>query len=393
MTEQRMRVLLIDDDPQIGAGLRRALNRDVQLELAADAAEALILLRDRGPFEIVVCDLSMPGMDGLSLMQHVRRLWPEAQRIMLSGEAQMQHALHALNDNLIFRFLLKPCPIETMRSALTAAHQQHSLLKAERELMEQTWRGSVAALFDVLALAHPAAFGRADRLAQHATEICQALNVPDAWRVITAARLTQLGAHGISSASAAALEQNRGLSVDNMQELLALPLAAARILAHIPRLEAILEILRAAAAPPTGAVLPLEPAIVRLVNHVDLLASSGLSSGETIDALTDTCPEYPVSVLSVLHRRESDASKIPATASMRLSEVTLGMRFTSEVRTPHGLLLSTRGQLVTQSLLDRVRNNWAAFASDQIVRVEIPRPAERALGENAPRQPAAILAS
>ncbi len=373
MTDPRMRVLLIDDDPQIGAGLRRALNREVQLELAADAAEALLALRDSEPFEIVVCDLSMPGMDGLSLMQHVRRLWPDVQRIMLSGEAQLQHAIHAINDDLIFRFLLKPCPIDTMRAALTAAQRQHALLKAERELLEQTWRGSVAALFDVLALAHPAAFGRADRLAQQATEFCQALNVTDAWRVITSARLTQLGAHGVSSASTAALDQGTKLSAESMRELLALPQVAARILSHIPRLEAILGILRAAADPPAGRVLALEPAIVRIVNHVDLLACSGMSSGEIIDTLTDTCTEYPVSVLSVLHRRGQSTGGSPLSTSLRLSEVTLGMRFTSEVRTPHGLLLSTRGQLVTQSLLDRVRNNWAAFASDQIVRVELPK--------------------
>ncbi len=379
MTERRIRVLLVDDDPQIGAGLRRALNRDVQLELAADAAEALLALRDRGPFEIVVCDLSMPGMDGLSLMQHVRRLWPDVQRIMLSGEAQMQHAIQAINDNLIFRFLLKPCPIETMRAAITAAHEQFTLLQAERVLLEQTWRGSVAALFDVLALAHPAAFGRADRLAQQATEFCQALNVPDAWRVITSARLTQLGAHSVSASTATALDQGQKLSAESMAELLALPHAAARILSHIPRLEPILDILRAAAQPSAGTVLAVEPAIVRIVNHIDLLASSGLTSGAILDELTDNCSEYPVSVLSVLHRRDSSGGGATPSASIRLSDVSLGMRFTSEVRTPHGLLLSTRGQVVTQSLLDRVRNNWASFAGDQIVRVELPK----AIGESA----------
>ncbi len=372
MTDRKMRVLLIDDDPQIGLGLRRALHRDAQMELASDAAEALLALRDRGPFEIVVCDLSMPGMDGLSLMQHVRRLWPDVQRIMLSGEAQMQHAIQAINDNLIFRFLLKPCPVETMRAALAAAHQQHALVAAERELMEQTWRGSVAALFDVLALAHPAAFGRADRLAQQATELCHALQVPDAWRVITAARLTQLGAHSVSATSAAALEQGQRLSDDSVKELLALPLTAARILSHIPRLDAILELLRAAATPPEGAVLAVEPAIVRVVNHIDLLASTGMAAGAILDVLTDRCTEYPMSVLSLLHRRQAVAGRDAPTMSVRLSDVELGMRFTSEVRTPHGLLLCTRGQLVTQSLLDRVQHHWSNFAGDQIVRVTLP---------------------
>lgn len=370
MTDARMRVLMIDDDPQIGAGIRRALHREVNIDLAADAAEALLALRDRGPFEIVVCDLSMPGMDGLSLMQHVRRLWPDVQRIMLSGEAQLQHALHAINDDLIFRFLLKPCSADTLRSALNAAKQQHGLLKSERELLEQTWRGSVAALFDVLALAQPAAFGRADRLAQQATELCEALKVDEAWRVCVAARLTQLGAYGVSASAAESLESGRGMSAEIMHELLALPLVAARILSHIPRLDAILEILRAAAEPPVGAVLPIEAAIVRVVNHIDLLASIGLHSADILDELTNNCAEYPVSVLSVLHRRDGFQSSTVATESVRLSDVTLGMRFASDVRTPHGLLLSARGQLVTQSLIDRIRNNWMSFASEQLVRVE-----------------------
>ncbi len=89
-------------------------------------------------------DMRMPGMDGATVLTRARAVQPDTVRVLLTGQADMEDAVAAVNDGNIFRFLIKPCPRPVLVRALTDAVDQHRMITAERVLLERTLRGSVA---------------------------------------------------------------------------------------------------------------------------------------------------------------------------------------------------------------------------------------------------------
>lgn len=115
------RILFVDDEPRVLAGLRRMLlpiATEWDMEFAESAADALDRVR-RCSFDVVVSDLRMPGMDGASLLREVRRLDPKAVRIALSGHADRDLALRAVQ--VTHRFLTKPCDAGQLKAVVQRA--------------------------------------------------------------------------------------------------------------------------------------------------------------------------------------------------------------------------------------------------------------------------------
>ena len=169
------RILLVDDDNNILEGYRRSLSREFLLETALGGSQALKLATDNGPYAVVVSDMRMPGMDGIQLLSSIKAQSPDTTRVMLTGNADIDTAINAINEGNIFRFLNKPCSKEEMAKALTAALVQYRLVTAEKQLLEQTLSGCIQVLTEVLSLVNPAAFSRAERARRYIHHIVTAM--------------------------------------------------------------------------------------------------------------------------------------------------------------------------------------------------------------------------
>lgn len=119
------RILLIDDEPLLLEGLRRVLSQSYALTLAHDGREALQRLETDGPFAAAICDLRMPGMHGLEVLREMRRRSPETVRIVLSGTADLDAAMTAVNDGEVFRIHTKPVATEVLLASVAAAVDRH----------------------------------------------------------------------------------------------------------------------------------------------------------------------------------------------------------------------------------------------------------------------------
>jgi len=103
-----MRILTVDDDPLI----LRALNRTFHAQrpeweiVAVDSGEEAVRKLAQGPFDLILTDMQMPGMDGTQVLHHARQLQPGAVRVVLSGHAPLRRILEAEGD--YHRFLVKP---------------------------------------------------------------------------------------------------------------------------------------------------------------------------------------------------------------------------------------------------------------------------------------------
>ena len=136
------------------------------------------MVKDNPPYAVVVSDLRMPGMDGITVLSKVRECKPDTVRVMLTGFADLTAAIAAVNEGNIFRFLTKPCETSALQAALDAAVEQYRLVMAERELLEGTLRGSLKMLSEVLSLLRPEVYGRVSRIAPYVRRISRRPGIP-----------------------------------------------------------------------------------------------------------------------------------------------------------------------------------------------------------------------
>lgn len=368
MTEPtgRPRILCVDDEPQVLEGLVDNLRRQFDVCTATSGADGLAAIERDGPFAVVLTDMRMPGMDGASFLRLARERAPDTVRMLLTGQADLDAAIAAVNEGQLFRFLLKPSTRDALRAAFEAAVSQHELLTAERELLQDTLRGCLETVTDVLSLANPAAFGRAQRLRTLARTLADARAIPDPWFVEIAAMLSQIGCITLPDETAERLYLGKPLTAEEAAIVDRLPAVAVRLLRGIPRIEPVLEIItnarhRADEEAIGGGPVPAGAKILRLVTDFDELEAQGVDPDTSLAMLRGRGGTYdPLLVEKLAALRGATASTI--VAELDLDEIEPGMVFADDVRTPAGALLIPRGYEATPQLLDRLanvkRNDW-----------------------------------
>jgi DNA-binding NtrC family response regulator len=130
-------ILFVDDEPHVLEALKRALHKEPYLILCAGSADEALDILNREPVDVVVSDEMMPGMLGSELLAVVYRKYPDTVRIMLTGHANLEAALRAINEGQIYRFLTKPCNDMELRITLRQAIQQRELARESRRLLEK----------------------------------------------------------------------------------------------------------------------------------------------------------------------------------------------------------------------------------------------------------------
>jgi HD-like signal output (HDOD) protein/ActR/RegA family two-component response regulator len=123
-----IRVLFVDDEPLVLRALGRmthAMHEECDAAFASSGEEAMNLLAGR-PFDVIVSDMRMPGMDGAAVLAQAERKYPSTARVILSGYTQYESALRALP--VCHRFLSKPLRAEDLKLVLMRTIALHQLL-------------------------------------------------------------------------------------------------------------------------------------------------------------------------------------------------------------------------------------------------------------------------
>jgi len=137
--EDIFRILLVDDEVNVLASLRRHLfkQKDIEVFTAQSGAEGLEILQKHQPFAVLCSDYKMPEMEGAEFLSRAAQLCPETTRIMLTGNADVDVALNAINRGSIYRFLLKPITPQDFLAAVQTGIDQYRLVKTRQELMDE----------------------------------------------------------------------------------------------------------------------------------------------------------------------------------------------------------------------------------------------------------------
>lgn len=365
MSNERLHVLCVDDEALVLQGLVLNLRPHYRISTATSGQDGLALIDGDDPPAVVISDMQMPEMDGAVFLSRVRERLPDSIRLLLTGHADVESAMAAVNHGQIFRFLTKPCPPPVFLSAVHAAAEQYRLVTAERVLLEQTLRGSIKALTDILSLSSPLAFGRALRLKQRASELLAAMATPMPWQLEVAIMLSQIGCITLPTATAEKFYYGQPLSTEENEMVQGLPALAVQIIESIPRLESVRAILQlqelnfdGAGAPstsPSGSGLPLGARVLKIISDWDTLESSGMDATRVAETLQGRRGVYDPALVEEIVRLHVD---LPSSGlhQVALGSLKVGMFLAHDIFHNDRRLLVARGQEVTLSLLRRLRN-------------------------------------
>jgi len=356
------KILLVDDDPNILQGFKRQLRKQFQIETAIGGKEGLEVVVKKGPFAVIVSDMQMPEMDGIQFLNTVRQLAPESVRMMLTGNADQQTASNAVNEGSIFRFLTKPCSPEAFTKALEAGIEQYRLVTAERELLSKTLSGSVSVLTEVLSLVNPAAFGQTTSIRRLVRQMCQELQVSNAWEIEIAAMLCQVGCVTVPETTLAKLSNGASLSAEELRTYQGHPQAGYNLISKIPRLKGSAEIIAyqqkcfdGSGTPDDGKKgeqIPYGSRILKLVIDVVQLISTEKTTEISLGVIRDRAGWYDPSLIDALAAVLGIKYLVNSVTIDHLEE---GMVLDEHVLSRQGDVLLASGQDVTLSMRERLK--------------------------------------
>ena len=379
MTEK---ILFVDDDANLLSSYERQLRKKFEMDTALGGEEGLAAIEENGPYAVVVSDLRMPGMDGIQFLARARDRSPDTVRVMLTGHADIEATIAAVNEGSIFRFLTKPVEAALLAKTLDAALEQYRLVTAEHELLEKTLSGTIRLLTEVLALVNPMAFSQASRLKRYARHIVAQFDLPNPWQFEVAAMLSQIGCVILPPDTLQKIHAGEDLSADEKKMYASHPEVARDLLVNIPRLQSVAEMIArqkepvrkcdCSEAPKDREIVDLGAQILRVVTEFDHLIASGTPPGAVIAQLTQGAGGCDPVLASALESLDIGPEGMEV-RNVRASDLDTHMVLGQHVHARNGVLLAPKGQEITAPLLARLKRFSEGMKIVEPIRVLVRR--------------------
>lgn len=358
------RILFVDDEPLVLEGLCRSLHGEFNTDMAEGPEAGLEKIKKEAAYSVVVSDMRMPVMDGAEFLSRVRTLTSDSIRVMLTGCADMEIAMRAVNDGRIFRFLNKPVSAEDLTLTLRACVAQYDIMRREKELLEKTLAGAVRVMSEVLNLANPVAFNKGTRICQYVRHIGDKLRLSDMWRYEIAAMLSELGCLTLTPDLLEAIHAGEPLTPENEKRYLQHPKIAHDLLVRIPRLELVADMILQQNEVTTDLQRSLTPAaesvrlgaqMLRVSLAFDRLLNTGSERQEALAALGRDPTQYDAKMVAAL--RDCKPRRGPTEMrTIDVCDLRTGMILNEDLRSTTGTLLAAKGHEVSLALTQAVRN-------------------------------------
>jgi FixJ family two-component response regulator len=357
-TGRRPRVLCVDDDAFLLGILTKTIGVDYEVLTSSSGEEALKLVENSEPFQVVISDHRMPGMSGAQFLQALRDKHAPIVRILLTGETDLVEVVATMNQAGAFRFLLKPSTRAVLLETLQAAVAQYQLQVAERELLQKTLIGTMRALSDVLAIANPTVFGHVSRIQKLALGVAKQLKLPEQWPLEFASVAAQLGHIALPERTLSRLYAGETLSPAESVQVAQSALVAERVLKRIPRLDPVVDILSRLAS---GRITDDSPEsigaeILRVVSAYGAVERATASRDAAIHRFRAQAGRFDPEVLKALTELLGLEDGGDESIEVPISRVCVDMIVAEDLRTRTGVLLVTKGYQVSESFVARLGN-------------------------------------
>lgn len=376
------KILCVDDEPFILQGYKRTLRKDFDISIAEGGSEGLAVIASEGPFAVIVSDMRMPNMDGIQFLSRVKEISPDSTRIMLTGNADQQTAIDAVNEGNIFRFLNKPCLPEVFEKTLNAGIEQYRLVTAEKQLLEQTLNKSLQVLVDILAITNQTAFARSSRVKKLARRIADHFRIENSWEIEIAAMLSQIGCVSVPEEILQKIAGGKPVVEKEINLYHQHPQIGHDLIARIPRMETVAEIVanqnrrfndKIETPTPIGNIelVKIGSRILKVVLDYDKLLNSGNFPGTVLNELAGREGWYDTEVLGALKKIIDERTEEYISSELSISQLKPGMILAEPLVSNKGILLLAAGHEVTLSLIMRLTNLASAGMITDKIRVNL----------------------
>ena len=363
------KILFVDDEVNVLSALKRQFRKQYAVSTAASGAEGLQEIAKHGPYAVIVSDMQMPEMNGIQFLQVAQQMAPESVRLMLTGNADQQTAVDAVNKGCVFSFYTKPCTPEVMSQAIEKAVDQYRLITAERELLEGTLNGSVKLLMDMLSMVAPDVFGKTVAIQEMVGKLMDSFELDDTWNLKLASMLSNIACVTLPPETLAKIGSNKDLSIQEKLMIIRLPEVGRNLISNIPRLERVAEIIfyqhkffNGGGFPAddcSGENIPQESRILKVLHDLEGYQSQGLEVIEALKCMSAKAGSYDPSILNEVARVFSSDDNSVASHTIintTLSGLQPGHVLASNIETVEGKLLFSAGHKITNTILERLLN-------------------------------------
>lgn len=230
---------MIDDDKDILASYQVNLRKDFIVRIASNANQAMEILKAENDIGVIVTDYKMPDINGVNLLKMIRQIYPDPIRIMITGFADMQIAVNAVNEGSIFRFLTKPMPTPELKQIIHDALIQYNLKKNEKELLNNTLKGTLKLLIDLISLSIPQSLNIGSQARAVARKIGVKTGDIELWELEVASLLSNIGLLLLPNDIIQKKAEGKDLSSSEAAVFNSHPELGANLLKNIPRFEKI----------------------------------------------------------------------------------------------------------------------------------------------------------
>lgn len=378
MTEK---VIFVDDEDHILQSMKRQLRKRFEVFTALGGREALEIMKENGPFAVIVSDMRMPAMDGIQLLSEVKTLYPDTVRMMLTGNADQETAIEAVNKGQIFRFLNKPCPTSTLVTSIALAQRQYRLINAEREVLDKTLKGSIKVLSELLSLANPVAFSSGYRIKGLVSELAKILEFPQPWQLEIAALMSQIGCITLPAEILNKLYAGQPLDDEEKEMYRSHPKIGADLLRHIPRLKTVSGIIalqlmtmdelneKCETDEDITEEMAIGAQVLKISIDYDMLIYGGATHKEAVKSLKSR-KIYNPDILDHMAgiKLVSEQRKI---VSVDVKDIAIGMVAEQNIIAKNGALITPKGQEVTWPVLQGLKNFAKQVGVQEPIRVRL----------------------
>ncbi|MFA8342265.1 MAG: ATP-binding protein [Rhodothermaceae bacterium] len=125
-------ILFVDDDKLLILGIQKKYEEKYPLTLAYSAKEALNLLKSGKRYSIIISDYYMPGMNGIDFLKEVEQYDRDAIKVLITGNADINMAIDAVNYGNVFRFICKPFNYDVFSKIIQDCFLQYKLINIEK---------------------------------------------------------------------------------------------------------------------------------------------------------------------------------------------------------------------------------------------------------------------
>lgn len=356
------KILFVDDEEDILNSFKRQFRKKASISIATSGKQALEIMDSEGEFAVIVSDMRMPNMDGAEFLEKAKIKSPNSIRILLTGQTDLTSAISAVNKGQIFRFLSKPCPQDVLQDSLKNAIRQYRLLNTEKDLLQNTVKGSIELLSELLAIVKPRVFSNFNRIKKYIRHMANEIGEKDTWDFEVAGMLYSLGYLTLpEDLIEKVLQPNSELTAHEKMAINDLPLISSKLINHIPRLENISEMVRLSDKvnhlihKDTGATegrILRGADLIKIALEFDKLLESGHNHKSAINILKgdDSYKEELVEQLSSL-QADSEGDVI----TVNVDNLLPGMVLLEDMITDSNSILLAKGTELTEDLLVRVK--------------------------------------